>query len=107
MGSKKGGKKATMQATAILNPQTGKLSGSKEETIQATLTYCKETLRNNEPGKDFKEEIDRRKRKKLLGFFKKKNGDFKATKETFEQIKWATKCCKYVQKALYANKFVK
>ena len=76
MGSKKGGKKATMQATAILNPQTGKLSGSKEETIQATLTYCKETLRNNEPGKYFKEEIDRRKRKKVARFLQEKKRRF-------------------------------
>ena len=75
-----GGKKATLQATAIVNPETGKLSVSKNKTIQATLKYCKETLKHNEPGEDFKEEVERKKAEvhKLL---QETDGNFKATKK--------------------------
>ena len=37
-----GGKKANMQPTAIINPETGKLAVTREETLKATLKYCKE-----------------------------------------------------------------
>ena len=77
-----GGKKATMQATAVINPETGKLSVSKEETIKATLKYCKETLKNNEPENEFKEEIEKKK-DIVAKYLEQKDGQFKATKETF------------------------
>ena len=74
-----------MQATAIVNPATGKLSVSKEETIQATLKYCKETLLNNEPEEEFKEE---REMKKTIAarYLQQTDGEFQATKETFQYM---------------------
>ena len=57
-----GGKKGNMQATAIINPETGRLAVTKKEILQATLKYCKDTLKNNEPSTDFKEEIEKKKK---------------------------------------------
>ena len=58
-----GGKKANMQATAIINPDTGKLAMSKNETLTATLKYCKDTLQNNEPSKEFRNAINKKKKR--------------------------------------------
>ena len=80
-----GGKKALMQATAIVNPATGKISVSKEETIQATLKYCKETLLNNEPEKEFKEEREMKKTI-VARYLQQTDGEFQATKETFQYM---------------------
>ena len=38
-----GGKNTMMQATAIINPETGRLAVTKDEALNATLKYCKET----------------------------------------------------------------
>ena len=38
-----GGKKATLEATAIMNPDTNKLVVSKHEIKRVTLNYCKKT----------------------------------------------------------------
>jgi glutamate synthase domain-containing protein 2 len=43
-----GGKKATNQATAIVDPETGKMVVSKHKIKEVTLKYCKDTLENNQ-----------------------------------------------------------
>ena len=80
-----GGKKANMQPTAIINPRTGKLSVSKEETIDATLQYCKETLKNNEPEEEYREDIEKKKTT-VTKYLQQNDGQFKATKETFNNM---------------------
>ena len=54
-----------MQATAIINPATGKLAVTKEELIKVSLNYCKDTLKNNEPKEEIKEEIERKKKEMI------------------------------------------
>ena len=80
-----GGKKATMEATAIINPGTGKLSVSKEETVKATLKYCKETLQNNEPEDIYKKEV-KMKKEAVARYLQQTDGQFQATKEIFEDL---------------------
>ena len=74
-----------MQPTAIINPDTGKLAVTKEETLKATLKYCKDTLKNNEPFNEFRRERDN-KQKEAKHFLQLKQGQFTATKETFDQM---------------------
>jgi hypothetical protein len=45
----KGGKKATMEATAITDPSTRKLVVSLKDIKEVTLKYCLETLKDNKP----------------------------------------------------------
>ena len=80
-----GGKKAINQPTAIINPKTGKLAVSKEETTSVSLRYCLETLANNVPVEWFKEGIDEKKEmvKELMNM---KDGIFQTKKETFENV---------------------
>ena len=44
-----GGKKASMETTAIVDPENNKLVVSKKQIISVTLKYCQETLNNNKP----------------------------------------------------------
>ena len=80
-----GGKKAVMEATAVVNPYTGRLAVSKEETVRVTLRYCKDTLKNNLPEDDFKKEVEKKK-KEMEDYLKQKEGNFKAQKETFDNM---------------------
>ena len=80
-----GGKKATLEKTAIINPNTGKMAVSKKEIKEVTLNYCKETLTNNEPAEGFKEEIEMKK-KLVKDILSLKGGSFKATKATFQKM---------------------
>ena len=80
-----GGKKATIEATAIMNPKTNKLVVSKEQIKAVTLNYCKETLANNEPSKGF-EKIMKAKRYTLEKKLLECNGTFKPTKEAFKAL---------------------
>ena len=47
------GKKATLEATAVVDPKNGKLAVSKHQIRTVTLQYCKETLANNKPSKGY------------------------------------------------------
>ena len=80
-----GGKKAAQENTSILNPKTGKLAVSKKEIRQVTLTYCKETLTNNEPEEGFEDEINRKK-EFVRDLLKIEGGSFKASKDTFKKM---------------------
>ena len=55
-----GGKKAVMEATAVVNPESGRLAVSKEEVLKITLKYCKDTLNNNLPEDKYKHEIEKK-----------------------------------------------
>ena len=88
MGCKKrvmGGKKSTIDSTAVINPKTGKLMVSRKDIKEVTLNYCIDTLANNEPEESAKKHIDN-KRKFLKVFLKLKGGNFGTTKETFDKI---------------------
>ena len=80
-----GGKNTMMQATAIINPETGRLAVTKDEALNATLKYCKETLKNNEPNEDFKKEVEKKK-EEVTNYLQLKEGQFSATKETFNRM---------------------
>ena len=54
-----GGKKASMETTAIVDPENNKLVVSKKQIISVTLKYCKETLNNNKPTEEYKDTIQR------------------------------------------------
>ena len=55
-----GGKKAVMESTAIVNPKTNRLAVNKEEVKSASLQYCVDTLKNNEPEEHFKHILKRK-----------------------------------------------
>ena len=80
-----GGKKATIEATAIMNPNTNKLVVSKEQIKAVTLKYCKDTLANNEPSEGY-EDLMKAKRDSLEKKLLECNGTFKPTKEAFEAL---------------------
>ena len=52
-----GGKKALMEATAVINPVTNELVVSRKEIKQVTLQYCKDTLANNKPTPEYEKVI--------------------------------------------------
>ena len=56
-----GGKKATIEATTIINPKTGKLALSRSEIKKVSLDYAKETLKNNEVEECVADKIERKK----------------------------------------------
>ena len=58
-----GGRKSPQQATAIIDPSTGKMAVSKQEIKKVTLKYCKDTLKDNDVEDEFKEVIQREKKK--------------------------------------------
>ena len=68
----------------MINPETGKRAITKKEIQETTLKYCKETLKNNEPEKDFKEKIEEKKQevKKIL---ETTEGEFESNIETFRE----------------------
>ena len=79
-----GGKKATIEATAVVNPHDGKLAVSRKQIKTVTLRYCKDTLGNNRPAKGFENVIKAKKddlERKLLEC----EGSFKPTEETFNR----------------------
>ena len=80
-----GGKKATQEKTAIVNPRTGKLAVSKKEMKEVSLKYCKDTLAKNEPEEGFEDGIKRKKElvKDILNI---EGCSFKATNETFKKM---------------------
>ena len=80
-----GGKKAAQEATAILNPTTGKLAVSKKEIKEVSLKYCIETLANNKPEEGFEEEINRKK-KLVQDLLKLKGGNFEASIDTYRKM---------------------
>ena len=55
-----GKRKQNTQPNATLNPETGKLVVSKQNIKAVTLKYCQETLQNNEPHKQYIEEIKKK-----------------------------------------------
>ena len=80
-----GGKRAAQETTAIVNPKTGKLAVSKKEIRQVSLTYCKETLANNEPEDGFEDEINSKK-KLVRDLLNVEGGTFEANKDTFKKM---------------------
>jgi hypothetical protein len=52
-----GGKKASLESTAIVDPVSGKLVVSRTRIREVSLKYCKNTLKNNVPHEEFKDHI--------------------------------------------------
>ena len=78
-----GGK--NIEATAIIDPVTGKLVVSKHRIKQVSLAYCKATLANNQPDKEFREEI-LSKLIKVQTKLSDNKEEFHINKETFDFI---------------------
>ena len=79
------GKKSNHEATAIVDPKNGKLVVSKNNIKSVSLDYCKATLANNVPNKEYSEEIIFKKvevQKKML----EEKGTFVTNKETFDFV---------------------
>ena len=51
-----------MKPNSIRNPDTGKLEVKKKSIKEVTLRYCVDTLSNNIPEEEFKDEIKKRKK---------------------------------------------
>ena len=77
-----GGKRQPSEATAVINPKTGKLAVTKEEINSASLEYCVETLANNTPEKEHKDNM-RQKHKRVQDLLLETDGKFKADFGTF------------------------
>ena len=60
-----GGKRATIEATAIMNPNTNKFLVSKEQIKAVSLKYCKDTLADNEPSEGYEAKRDSLEKKLL------------------------------------------
>ena len=56
------GLKKQQESSAIINPQTGKLAVSRKEIQDVTLKYCVNTLKNNDPEKEFEVNINEKKK---------------------------------------------
>ena len=80
-----GGKKATHEATAILNPKNRKFFVSKAETKQVSINYCKDTLEDDKPAEGYEEEIKEQK-KKVQAFLCKNSGSLGIQREKFESV---------------------
>ena len=80
-----GGKKASLEATAIVNPHTGKLAFSKHQIKTVTLQYCKDTLTNNNPAKRY-EGVVQTKRDNLATKISECNGSFSPTEDGFHTL---------------------
>ena len=52
------GKKALIEATAIINPEDGKVVVSNNNIKKITLQYCKDTLTNNVPARGYQQFIE-------------------------------------------------
>ena len=80
-----GGKKSTQQATAVVDPSTGKLAVSKQQIKEVTLKYCKDTLKDNEVEEEFKEGIERKK-EKVKQKLSEVGEIFEIRQETFDKV---------------------
>ena len=49
----RGGKKDSIEATAVVDPESGKLMVSREEIKKVSLKYCLDTLKDIEPTEGF------------------------------------------------------
>jgi hypothetical protein len=79
------GKKAPIEATAIVHPKTGKLVVEREEIKNVTLKYCKDTLKSNEPEEGYEDEI-RKKRYEVNKRLSETDGSFVIKKVTFDKV---------------------
>ena len=80
-----GGKKASHEATAIVDPKNGKLGVSKNNIKSVALDYCQATLNNNVPNEENSEEIVSKKvevQNKML----EENGTIVMNRETFNLV---------------------
>ena len=77
-----GGKKKRIEASAILNPITGKLVVSKKEIKDVSLKYCKDTLANNAPEKNYEKCIEDKKAQ-VKHLMELSNGNFNPNIGTF------------------------
>ena len=80
-----GGKKATQEATAIVDPNSGKIVASRAEIKQVSLDYCKDTLKDNDPTKGYEVEIQTKK-DVVKAKLQENNGSFGIRKETFDSV---------------------
>ena len=80
-----GGNKKKTQANAIIDPETGKLVVSKQKIKEVSLKYCKDTFTNNQPEKEYENEIELKKAE-VEKIVNEKEGYLNIGKETFDFI---------------------
>ena len=80
-----GGKKYSQQASAIIDPNTGGLVVSRKKIQQVSLKYCQDTLSNNTPTDEFKEQI-RLKQVSVKNKLQQCGGAFQISENTFQHV---------------------
>ena len=111
-----------MDASAIINPNTGKLAVSKREIKEISLQYCKETFAYNKPEMEYEAFIDEKRSvlssstfgpspatfEKLIKKFKKsrkRTYDFLTKADKKIQTSMYKFCSKMFQEEKFPNKF--
>ena len=79
------GEEQSSQATAIIDPMSGKLITSKQKIKEVSLQYCKDTLTNYEPLSEYKE-IIRKKKEEMKNILQEGTGSFFLQRETFKDV---------------------
>ena len=81
-----GPKKTPQEAAAIKDPKTGELLVNKDDIKRATLEYCVNNLKNNEPDDDVKEKVQKQKRDQVEKMQEKRGDTFHVKFEDFEEV---------------------
>ena len=81
-----GPKKAGQEATAIKDPKTGEMIVTKEDIKKATLQYCVENLRPNEPDEEVKDMVENRKKEQLMKMNDKDGETFEVKPDDFQEV---------------------
>ena len=79
------GNQKTIEATAIVNPNTNKKVVGKNEIKKVILEYCQKTLENNKPEDDYKEKI-KSKESAMKEMLKQTDGEFEAEFGVYESL---------------------
>ena len=101
-----GPKKGSQEASAIRDPKTGDVIVDKEQIKNATLKYCAENLKNNEPDDGMKYSVNMKKAEQLKIMNNKSGEGFEVTEDDFETVldKFKTKDTKTYDFLLNAGK---
>ena len=81
-----GPKKPGQEASAIKDPTTGELLVTKEDIMKATLKYCTDNLKGNEPDPEVKELVEKRKKDQKMKIVMKTNESFEIDHDDFEEV---------------------
>ena len=80
-----GGKKNKIEQTAIVDPMTGRVVGSRKKVKEVTLKYCKDTLKKNNTPEGY-EDMFFNKKREVERKLRECDGKFKPQKEAFVEL---------------------